>query len=174
MWELDNKDGWALKNWCFWTVMLENSLESPLDCKEIQPVNPEIKQPWILIGRTEAEAPTLWPPNRKSQLTRKDPDAGKDWRQEKGMTEDDIIGWYHWFNGHEFEQTLIVKDREAWHAKQDSMGSQRVGYNWVTEQQLHVALLQENKYLPISKCQDWSMDSAGVSRPIHYNVWFSP
>ena len=97
MWDLDHKEGWAPKNWCFWTVMLEKTLESPLDCKEIQLVNPKGNQTWISIGRTDAEAeiPILWPPDAKSQLIRKDFDAGKDWRQEKGTTEDETVGWHH-------------------------------------------------------------------------------
>ena len=102
-------EGWVLKNWCFWTVVLEKTLESPLDCKEIQPVNPKGNQPWIFIGRTaaEAEAPILRPPEAKSQFIGKDPDAGKDWRQEeKHMTEDEMVGWHHWLHGHEFEQAL--------------------------------------------------------------------
>ena len=109
MWELDHKEGWALKHWSFWTVVSEKTLESPLDCKEIQPVNPKGNQSWIFIGRTdaEAEAPVLLPLDAKSQLIRKDPDAGKDWRQEeKGMTEDELVGWHHWLNEHEFEQAL--------------------------------------------------------------------
>ena len=100
-------ESWTIKrepkNWCFWTVVLEKTLESPLDCKEIQPVNPRGNQSWILIGRTnaEAETPILWPPNAKNWLTGKDPDAGKDWRQEgKGMTEDEMVGWHHRHNGH--------------------------------------------------------------------------
>ena len=106
MWELDHKEDWALKNWCFWTVVLEKTLESPLDYKEIQPVHSKGDQSWVFIGRTDAEAAILWPPDTKSQLTGKDPDAGKDWRQkEKGMTEDKTVEWHHWFNGLEFEQT---------------------------------------------------------------------
>ena len=99
---------WAPENRCFQTVVLEKTLESPLDIKEIKPVNPKGNQPWIFIGRTdaEAEAPVLWPSNVKSQLLGKDPDAGKDWRQEKRIIEDEMVGWYHWFNGHEFEQAL--------------------------------------------------------------------
>ena len=107
MWKLDHKEGWASKNWCFWTVVLEKTLESPLDCKEIKPVNLKGNQSWIFIGRTdaEAEAPTLWPPDVKSWLIRKDPHAGKDWRQEeKGMTDDKMVGWHHWLNGHESEK----------------------------------------------------------------------
>jgi len=109
MWELDCKEGWVLKNWCFWTVVLEKTLESPLDCKQIKPVHPKGNQFWMFIGRTDAEAEVLilWPPDVKSQLTGKDPDAGKDWRQEeKGMTEHEMVGWYHWLNGHEFGQAL--------------------------------------------------------------------
>ena len=109
MWELDHKKGWAPNNCCFWVVVLEKTLESPLDCKEIQPVHPEGNQPWIFIGRTDAEteAPIFWPPDVESWLIGKDPDAGKDWRwEEKGMTEDEIVGWLHQVNGHEFEQTL--------------------------------------------------------------------
>ena len=105
--ELDHKAGWSLKNWCFWTMVLVKTLESPLDCK-IKPVNPKGNQPWIFTGRTvaEAEALVLWPPDAKSQLTGKDPDGGEDWGQEeKRTTEDEMAGWYHWLNGHEFEQT---------------------------------------------------------------------
>ena len=95
MWELDYKESWAPKNWCFWTVVLEKTLESPLDCKEIQPVHPKGDQSWVFIGRTdiEAETPILWPPDVKSWLIWKDPDAGKDWGQEKGTTEDEMVGW---------------------------------------------------------------------------------
>ena len=105
MWELDYKESWVL-NWCFWTVVLEKTLESPLDCKEIQPVHPKGNQSWISIGRidVEVETPILWPPDAKSWLMWKDPDAGKDWRwEEKGTTEDEMVGWYHWLNGHELE-----------------------------------------------------------------------
>ena len=108
MWELDYKENWTQKNWCFWTVVLEKTPESPLDCKEIKPVKPKRNQSWIFTGRTDGEtkAPELWPPDAKSWLTGKDPDAGKDWRwEEKGTTEDEMAGWHHWFNGHEFEQT---------------------------------------------------------------------
>ena len=109
VWELVYKESWVLKNWCFWTVVLEKTLEGLLDCKEIKPVNPKGNQPWIFIGRTDAkaEAPILWPPDAKSQLIRQDPDAGQDWRQEeKGMTEDEMVEWHHWLNGYEFEQAL--------------------------------------------------------------------
>ena len=105
MWELDYKESWVLKNWCFWTVVLEKTLESPLDYKEIHPVHLKGGQSWVFIGRTdvEAETPVLWPPDAKSWLIWKDPNAGKDWRWEKkGTTENDMVGWHHWLNGHEF------------------------------------------------------------------------
>ena len=111
MWELDHKESWAPKSWCFWTVGLEKTLECPLDCKEIQPVHPKGNQSWIFIGRTdtEAEAPILWPPDSKNWLTGKDPDAGKEWRkEEKGMTEDEMAGLHHWLDRHEFEQAPRV------------------------------------------------------------------
>ena len=105
MWELDHKESQVPKNWCFQTVGLEKTLESPLDCKEIKPVNPKGNQSWIFIRRTDAEAAIFWPPNMKSQCIGKGPDAGKDWtREEKGRTEDEIVGWHHRLNGHEFEQ----------------------------------------------------------------------
>ena len=106
MWELDHKEGWALKNWCFLTVVLEKTLESPLDCKEIQPVYPKGDQSWVFIGRTDAEAETqvLWPGHAKSWLIGKDPEAGWDWGQEeKGKTEEEMAGWHHQLDGHEFE-----------------------------------------------------------------------
>ena len=96
MWEFDYKESWVLKNWCFWTVVLEKTLKNPLDCKEIQPVHPKENQPWIVTGRTDAEAPILWPPDGKNWLIGKDPDAGKDWRQEeKRVREDEMVGWHH-------------------------------------------------------------------------------
>ena len=116
IWELDYKESWKPKNWCFWTMVLEKTLESSLDSKEIQLVNPKGNQSWIFIGRTdtEAEAPIHWPPDVKNWLIGKDPDAGKDWRQEeKGTTEDETVGWHHWLNGHEFEQTPGVGDGQG-------------------------------------------------------------
>ena len=114
MWELDYKESWAPKNWCFWTVVLEKTLEYPLNWKVIQPVNPKGNQSWIFIGRIDAEdeTPILWPPD-ENWLIWNDPDAGKDWRWEKGTTEDDMVGWYHWLNGHEFEDPAGVCDGQG-------------------------------------------------------------
>ena len=125
MWKLDCEDSWALKNWCFWTVLLEKTLESPLDCKEIQPVHPKGDQPWVFIGRIDAKAetPVLWPPHAKSWLIGKDPDAGRDRRQEeKGMTEDEMAGWHHWLDGRESEWTLGVGDGQGGLTCCDSWG----------------------------------------------------
>ena len=120
MWELDCEESWAPKNWCFWTVVLEKTLESPLDCKEIQPVHPKGHQSWVFIGRTdvEAETPIFWPPDAKNWLTGKDPDAGKDWRwEEKGTTEDEMTGWHHRLMDIILSKLReLVMDREAWHA----------------------------------------------------------
>ena len=116
MWELNYKESWALKNWCFWTVVLEKTLESPLDSKEIQPAHPKGNQSWVFIGRTdvEAEIPTHWPPDAKNWLIWKDPDVGKDWGQEeKGTTEDEMVGWHHWLNGHGFGWTPGVGDGQG-------------------------------------------------------------
>ena len=116
MWELNHKESWASKNWWFWTVVLEKTLESPLDCKEITPVNSKGGQSWIFIGRADAEAetPILWPPDAKNWLIGKDPDAWKNWRQEeKGKTEGEIVGWHHQLDGHEFEQALGVGDGQG-------------------------------------------------------------
>ena len=116
MWELDYKESWVPKNWSFWTVVLEETLEIPLDCKEIQPVHPKGNQSWIFIGRTDAEAETLifWPPDAKNWLMWKDPDVGKDWKQEeKGTTEDEMVGWHHQHNGHGFGWTPGVGDGQG-------------------------------------------------------------
>ena len=136
MWELDYKEGWVLKNWCFWTVV-QKTLESPMDCKEIQQVHPKGDQSWLFIGRTdvEAETPIFWPPDAKSWLIWKDPDAGKDWGQaEKGMTEDEMAGWHHQLNGHEFGWTPGVGDGQgglvccgSWGHKESDMTEQ---LNW--------------------------------------------
>ena len=137
MWGLSHKEGWVLKNWCFWTMVLEKTPESPLDCKEIQPVHPKRDQSWVFIGRTdiEVETPILWPPDVKNWPVWKDPDAGKDWRwEEKETTEDEMVGWHHWLNGHDFEQALGVGDGQGSLACFiQSMGLQRVGHDWATE-----------------------------------------
>ena len=125
MWELDYKESWALKNWCFWSVVLEKTLESPLDCKEIQPVYPKGDQFWVFIGKTdvEAETPIFWPPDVKIWLIWKDSDAGKNWGQEeKEMTEDQMVGWHHQLNGHEFGQTPGVDDGQGGLACYSSRG----------------------------------------------------
>ena len=135
MWELDYKESWALKNWCFWTVVLEKTVDSPLDCKEIQPVHPKGNQSWIYIGRTdvEVETPILWPRDAKSWLILKDPDAGKDWRwEEKGMT-----GWDDWMASPTQWTWVWVNSRSWWWTGRPGvlwfMGLQKVRYDWVTE-----------------------------------------
>ena len=132
MWELGNKNSWAPKNWCLQTVVLEKALESPLDSKEIKPVNPEGNQPWIFIGRIddEAEAPILWPPDAKSQLTGKEPDAGKNWRQEEKRTrEDEMVRWHH-------QLIVWANSRRWWRTGKpgvlQSMGSQRLSQTWLS------------------------------------------
>ena len=116
MWELDCEEGWVLKNWCFWIVVLEKTLESPLDCKEIQPVHSKGDQSWVFFGRNDAKAetPVLWPPHAKSWLIGKDSDAGRDWGwEEKWMTEDEMAGWHHWLDGQEFEWILGAGDGQG-------------------------------------------------------------
>ena len=116
MWELDCEESWVPKNWCFWTLVLEKTLESPLDCKEIQPVKPKGNQSWITIERSdvEAETPILWLPDSKNWLIWKDLNAGKDWRQEEKETiEDEMVWWHHWLDGHKFEQVLGVDDGQG-------------------------------------------------------------
>ena len=138
IWELDRKESRGPKNWCFWTVLIEKTLESPLDCKEIHLIHPKGSQSWMFIGRTDAkaEAPILWPPDVKNWLIGKDPDTGKDWRwEEKGVTEDGMVVWHHWLDGHEFEQALRVGDEHGslacctpWGHKESDMG-----HNWANE-----------------------------------------
>ena len=141
MWELDYKESWAPKNWCFWTVVLEKTLESLLDCKEIQPIHSKGDQPRIFFGRTDAEAETsiLWPPDVKNWLIGEDPDAGKDWRQEEeGTTEDDMVGCHHWW-----WTWVWAKYRSWWWTGKPgmlhSMVSQRVGQDWMPDKWLNWA-----------------------------------
>ena len=143
MWESDCEESWAPKNWCFWTMVLEKTLESSLDCKEIQPVHSKGDQSWVFFGRTDAKAQTLvlWPPHAKNWLIGKDSDAGRDWGQEeKGMTEDEMAGWHHRLNGCEFGWTVGVGDGQGDLACCDSWG--RKESDWATElnwTELHVA-----------------------------------
>ena len=151
MWELDYKENWA-PNWCFWTVVLEKTLENPLDCKEIQPVHPKGDQSWVFIGRTDVKAETLilWPPDAKSWLVGKDPDAGNDWGQEeKGMTEDEMVGWHHRLHGHGFGWTLGVGDEQgglvccsSWGRKESDMTE------WLNWTELNWIIIWK-QYLPL-------------------------
>ena len=148
MWELDCEESWAPKNWCFWTVVLEKTLASPLDCTEIQPVHPKGDQSWVFIGRTDvkAETPVLWPPDVKSWLIWKDPDAGKDWGQkEKGMTEDEMAGWHHQLDGHGFGWILGVGDGQGGLACCSSWGRKEWDttewLNW-TDYEIHKPIIQ--------------------------------
>ena len=162
MWELDGEESWVPKNWCFWTVVLEKTLESPMDCKEVQPVHPKGNQSWMFIGRTDAEVETLilWPPDAKSWLIWKHPDARKDWRQEeKGMTEDEMVGWM----ASPTQWTWVWVNSGSWWWRGrpgilQSMGSQRVWQEWATELNLYCHYLQhslasgqttEREYSPI-------------------------
>ena len=151
MWELDYKESWAQKNWCFWTVVLEKTLGSPLDCKEIQPVHPKGDQSWVFTGRTDAEAetPILWPPDAKNWLIEKDLDAGTDWRreEEKGTIEDEMVGWHHRLNGHEFKQALGVGDGQGslaccspWGHKESDTTEQQLNWGVVSKAMLMVTL----------------------------------
>ena len=148
MWELDSKESWV-QNWCFWTVVLEKTLESLLDCKEIQPVHSKGDQSWVFIGRTDVgtETPILWPPDMESWLIWKDPDAGKDWGQEKGPTENEIVGWHHQHNGHGCGWTLGVGDGQGGLACCGSCGHKELDttewLNW-TEWPLVQSCLSEN------------------------------
>ena len=151
MWELNYKESWAPKNWWFWTVVLEKTLESPLDFKEIQPVHSEGDQPWDFFGRTDAKAetPILWPPHVNSWLIGKDPDSGRDWGQEeKGTTEDEMAGWHHWLDGHEFEWTLGVGDGQGCLVCCDSWGRKKSD----TTERLNWTELRRNELLPSFFC----------------------
>ena len=144
MWKLDCKESWVLKKWCFWTAVLQKTLEGPLDCKEIQPVNPKGNRSWIFIGRTDAEneVPILWPPDAKNWLIGKDSDAGRDWGQEEKVTaEVEMVGCHHWLNGHQFDQASGDGEGQGPGVLQ-SVGSQRFRHNSVTE---HKSCCEEMK-----------------------------
>ena len=190
MWELDGEESWAPKNWCFWTVVLEKTLESPLDCKEIQPVHPKGDQSWGFIGRTDAEAetPILWPPDAKSWLIGKDPSAGRDWGQEeKGTTKDEMAGWHHRLDGHEFEWTPGVGDGQGDLACCDLWGHKE----WDRTERLNWTELNRPKRLPrwLSgkespcqwRCKRWGFypsvkrsPGLGNSNPLQYSCLGDP
>ena len=152
MWELDCEESWAPKNWCFWTVVLEKTLESPLDCKEIQPVHSEGDQPWVFLGRNDAKAETLilWPPHATSWFTGKDSDAGRDWGQEeKGTTEDEMAEWHYWLDGCESEWTPGVGDGQGSLACCDSWGHKELDTTeWLNWTELNGAALSELAHAP--------------------------
>ena len=159
MWELDHKEGWELKNWCFHIVVLEKNVESPLDCQETKSVHLKGHQPWLIIGRIDAEpeTPILWPSDVKSQLIRKDHDAGKDWRQEeKGMTEDEMIQWHHWLKMSLSKLQVMVKDREACHVALHGVSKSwtrlrdwtrptfQINHKWIYAYLCHVTFFQKS------------------------------
>ena len=171
MWELEYKESWVLKDWCFWTVVLEKTLESPLDCKEIQPVHPKGDQPWVFIGRTnaEAETPVLWPPRAKCWLTGKDSDAGRDCGQEmKGAAEDEMAGWHHPLDGHEFEWTLGAGDGQGGLECCNSWG-RRVRHDWATE----VNWMLRSAISLLIFCQYWSITDRSVLKSLVWIYLFS-
>ena len=191
MWELDYQESWAPKNWCFWTVVLEKILESPLDCKEIQPVHPKGDQSWVFFGRTdvEAETPILWPPDAKTWLIGKDPDAGKDWGQEeKGMTEDERVGWHHQLDWHGFGWTPGVGDGQGGLACCSSWGCKELDMtewlNW-TEENLTVVSINISKFTSrfydlgtfeknLLPCGNFILDVLLLSRFSHVQLCATP
>ena len=161
MWELDHKESWVQKNWCFWTVVLEKTLESLLDCKEVKPVNHKGNQPWIFIRRTDSEAPILWPPDAKSWLIWKDLDGGKDWGQEeKGTIEDKMVGWHHWLNGCESDELWeLVVDRKAWCAVIHGVAKSRI---W----------LSDFTFTFMCRYESWTIKKAECWRIDAFEMWF--
>ena len=164
MWELDCEEGWAPKNWCFWIVVLEKTLASPLDCKEIQPVHSKGDQPWDFFGRNDAKAeiPVLWPPHAKSWLIGKDSDAGRDWGQEeKGMREDETAGWHHWLDGHESEWSPGVGDGQGGLVCCDSWGRKKLD---TTEQLIwsDVYVYVIELFLLIGECMSYYCELCAV------------
>ena len=173
IWELYCKESLAPKNWCFWTVVLEKTLESPLDCKEIQPVHPKGYQSWVFIGRTDAEAetPILWPPDMKNWLIWKDPDDGKDWRwEEKGTTEDAMFGWHHQLNRHEFEQGLGAGEGQGGLACCSPWGH-KVGHNWVSELNRTDQVFKAESFLLVPVLVWVKLTAAAVGRGCRLFGW---
>ena len=191
MWELDCEEGWVPKNWCFWTVVLEKTLESPLDCKEIQLVHSEGDQPWDFFGRNDAEAetPVLWPPDVKTWLTGKDSDAGRDWGQEeKGTTEDEMAGWHHWLDGRASEWTPEVGDGQgglaccdSWDCKESDTTEWLIWsdlnnnisgkiYHWVCSFGRTLLFLQNQILFSQMKCSNISFSLKFRALPL---LWFS-
>ena len=172
MWELDCEESWAPRNWCFWTVVLEKTLESPLDCKEIQPVHSEGDQPLVFFGRNDAKAetPVLWPPHAKSWLIGKDSDAGRDWGQEeKGTTEDEMAGWHHWLDGHEFGWTPGIGDGQGGLACCDSWGYKELDtnerLNW-TKLNVKMLLMLYSELSLWSLMCTWHLESESERRSV--------
>ena len=173
MLELDCEESWVLKNWCFWTVVLEKTLVSPLDCKEIQPVHTKRDQSWVFIGRTdvESESPILWPPGSKSWLIWKDPDPGRDWGQEKkGTTEDEMAGWHHWLDGHEFGWTPGVGDGQGGLAC-----CHKVRHDWATElnwtEQYHSTSHVQGKPFNITVIQVYAPITDAEEAEVNWILW---
>ena len=174
MWELDHKEGWAPKTWCFWTVVLEKTLESPLDCKEIQPVNPKGNQPWILIGRTDAEAeiPILWPPDAKRRLIGKYSDAGEDGRQEaNGTTEVEMVGWHHQLNAHELEQAPGVGEGQGRQACCGPQGHKELDTTKWLNNKCHLTgasqvVQRKRTHLPVQEIEEMRVRSQGRKDPL--------
>ena len=179
MWELDCEEDWVPKNWCFWTVVLEKTLENPLDCKDIQPVHPKGDQSWVFIRRTDAEAetPILWPPHAKSWLIGKDSDAGRDWGQEeKGTTENEMAGWHHWLHGCESEWTPGVGDGQGGLACCDSRGRKESGHDWATElnwTDTAKKMLAQRAYV-ISVGKWWKQDLNSKTQVLLTLLWHLP
>ena len=178
MWELDCGESWVPKNWCFWTVVLEKTLESPLDCKEIQPVHSKGDQSWVFIGRTdvEAETPILWPPHVKSWLTGKDSDAGRDWGQDKGMTEDEMAGWHHRLDPNEFGWTLGVGDGQGGLVCCNSRGHKELDMTeWLHWTQLKKGTLLQyfgtrNIWTPMDPMNNQNSPSSSSSNKHHFSL----
>ena len=178
--ELDYKESWAPKNWCFSTVVLEMTLESPLVCKEIQPIHPKGDQSWVFTGRTdtEAETPILWPPDEKSWIIWKDPDAGKDWKwEEKGTTEDKMVGWHYRLDGHEFEQALGVGDGQGSLAYCSPWGhkeSDRTEPQWLNWNTCYQISIERHMFIFQSCCSVGLLHIFTLNKPFIIYQAYSP